>query len=107
KAELAALNAADYFTDVELENARTAVIRDELLERENVTEYAHSIGFWWASAGTDYFKHRFESTRAIGRPEIQAYIDKYLHSPIYAAVAVVPEARGSRNAISTADLLAK
>lgn len=104
--EIAALAEPGYFTDKELANARSQVIADELFQREDLARYSHSLGFWWASAGTDYLQDRLGQTRRTGRAEITAYVRRYLQGTVSAAVALVPEGRNSR-VITTADLLAK
>ena len=48
QAELRELAAPDYFTDEELESARTALAAEGLYQRESPTEYAQNIAFWWA-----------------------------------------------------------
>ena len=103
--EIAALTTPGYFTDEELANARARIIADELFQREDLVRYSHTIGFWWASAGTDYLQDRIELTRRTGRAEIEDYIRRYLlAAPV--SVAVVPDGR-DRRALNTADLQAK
>jgi zinc protease len=104
--ELAALAEPGYFTDEELANARAALIADELFRREDLVEFSHSIGFWWASAGTDYLLDRLDATRRTGRTEITAYIRRYLQEPVHSAVALVPAGRQRRGELTEKDLLA-
>ncbi|MBD0325969.1 MAG: insulinase family protein, partial [Pyrinomonadaceae bacterium] len=48
-AEIARFNDKDYYTDEQLESAKTLLEADDLYSREKLSEYAHTLSFWWAS----------------------------------------------------------
>ncbi|MFH3651730.1 hypothetical protein WAH63_21720, partial [Acinetobacter baumannii] len=48
-AEIDAFTSPNYYTDEELESAKTILENNDLFEREKASEYAHTLGFWWSS----------------------------------------------------------
>lgn len=71
-------DAADYFTDEELESAKTLLDVNEVYSREKPSEYAHSLSFWWASSGLDYYGTYIDKLRQVTRADIQTYVRKYI-----------------------------
>jgi zinc protease len=71
-------DAADYFTDEELESAKSLLDVNEVYSREKPSEYAHTISFWWASSGLDYYGTYVDRLRQVTRADIQAYVRKYI-----------------------------
>jgi zinc protease len=69
---------ADYFTDQELENAKTLLGAEELYSRENPDDYSHTLGFWWAVADVDYFRGYQRNLAAVTRADIRRYLQTYL-----------------------------
>ena len=65
--EIAHFTDPDYFTDEELESAKTILEAEDLFDREKPSEYAHTVSFWWASAGIDYFRSYLSRLRAVAR----------------------------------------
>ncbi|MGD9589071.1 MAG: M16 family metallopeptidase [Pyrinomonadaceae bacterium] len=103
--EVAQFTDAAYFSDAELENAKTILETNDLFEREKLSEYAHILGFWWSSTGIDYFRTYHAKLRAVTRADINRYIKTYIHGKNHVAVALVsPESRRSAG-ISEADLI--
>jgi zinc protease len=68
----------DYFTDDELESARGLLEADDLYQREKLSDYAHTLSFWWASTGLDYFRGYLERLRATSRADISRYVTTYI-----------------------------
>ena len=71
-------DAPDYFTNEELESAKTLVDVNEVYSREKPSEYAHVVSFWWASSGLDYYASYVEKVRQVTRADIQNYVRKYI-----------------------------
>ncbi len=71
-------DAPDYFSNEELESAKTLLDVNEIYGREKPSDYAHTISFWWASSGLDYYASYTEKLRQVTRADIQAYIRKYI-----------------------------
>jgi zinc protease len=91
-AELAKFDQSDYFTDEELESAKTLLDVNEIYDREKPSQYAHTVSFWWASSGLDYYATYIENLRKVTRADIKRYVDKYIkHQPRVAAVLLSAE----------------
>lgn len=103
--EVAAFTQKTYFTDEELEAAKTILENNDLFEREKASEYAHTLGFWWSSTGIDYFRTYHAKLRAVTREDINKYLNTYVIGKNHVAIALVT-AEGKRVAnLSEADLI--
>jgi zinc protease len=93
-AEVARFAAPDYYTDEELENAKAALAAEDLFDQEKLTEYAHTLAFWWASGGTDYFRDYQRDLRRVTRADIRRYIATYIQGkPQVVIVLLSPSAQ--------------
>ena len=54
--EIAQFYPHRYFTDEELESAKTILQSTDLSSAKKLSEYAHTLGFWWSSTGIEYFR---------------------------------------------------
>lgn len=90
-AEVARFNDRDYFTDEQLENAKALLEADDLYTREKLSEYIHSISFWWASTGLDYFRGYLPNLRRTSRADINRYISTYIHGKPHVGLALMSE----------------
>jgi zinc protease len=77
-AEISKLDSPDYFTDQELEYAKTLLDVNEVYDREKSSQYAHTVSFWWASSGLDYYATYVENLRKVTREDITRYVRKYI-----------------------------
>jgi zinc protease len=92
--EVAHFNDKDYFTDDQLESAKALLEADDLYSREKLSEYSHTLSFWWASTGLDYFRGYLGRLRATSRPEIRRYITTYIQDKPHIGLALLsPEAQ--------------
>jgi len=105
--EIAKFNAPGYFTDEELANAKTLVESRDLYSREKLSEYSHTLGFWWSSTGTDYYRGYYENLRAIKRPDISKYIATYILGKPHVGVAMLSAASKDESKLTEADLIGK
>jgi len=81
------LTTKDYFTDEQLESAKALLEADDLYSREKLSEYAHTLSFWWASTGIDYFRGYLPTLRRTSRAEINRYLTTYIqNNPISSRV---------------------
>jgi zinc protease len=97
-AELAAFTSPTYFTDEELESAKTILESNDLFEREKLSEYAHTLGFWWSSTGIDYFRGYHKNLRAVSRADINNYLKTYVQNKPHVALAMLsPAAKQTAN----------
>lgn len=91
--EIAHFNDKDYFTDEQLESAKGLLEAEDLYSREKLSEYVHSISFWWASTGIDYFRGYLGKLRQTSRPDINRYVSTYIQGKPHVAIALMsPEA---------------
>jgi zinc protease len=103
--EISHFNDPNYFTDEELENAKTILAANDLFDREKLSDYSHTIGFWWASTGLDYFRGYQRNLRAISRADISRYIKRYIQNQPHVAVALVSEDAQRKLALKEDELL--
>lgn len=93
-AEVARFGDSDYVTNEQLAAARNQVAVQGLYERERPSGLAHTVGFWWAVAGLDYYLGYRPHMQAVTRGDITDYARKYLiGKPHVTAVLISPEAR--------------
>ncbi len=97
-AEINAFTQANYFTDEELESAKTILENNDLFEREKSSEYAHTLGFWWSSTGIEYFRGYHAKLRAVTRADINKYLNTYVIGRNRVAIALVtPDGKKQAN----------
>jgi zinc protease len=93
-AELAKFTEPGYFSDEQLENAKTILAVDEQYSRERPSQYCHTVGYWWAIAGLDYYLNYIENLRKVTRKDIDTYIQTYVTGkPFVTGVLVSPTDR--------------
>lgn len=90
-AEIARFNDKDYYTDEQLESAKALLEADDLYSREKLSEYAHSISFWWASTGLDYFRGYLRNLRQTSRSDISRYVDQYIQGKPHIGLMLMSE----------------
>ena len=98
-------DSPDYFTDEELESAKTLLDVEEIYGREKPSEYAHTVSFWWASSGLDYFASYVDNLRKVTRADIKRYVDKYIHNKPRVAAVLISEKDQQLSGITESDLL--
>jgi zinc protease len=76
--ELERMRDPDYFTDEQLENAKTILAINEQYARERASQFVHTVGFWWAVAGLDYYMNYIENLNNVTREDIATYLDTYV-----------------------------
>jgi len=104
-AEVAKFDAPDYITDEQLESAKTLIDVNEIFSREKPSEYAHTVSFWWASSGLDYYATYVENVRKVTRADIKRYVDKYIKGKLRVVGAMLSEADQKRIGLADQDLL--
>jgi zinc protease len=92
--EIAHFNDKDYFTDEQLESAKALLESDDLYSREKLSEYTHTLSFWWASTGLEYFRGYLPRLRATSRGDISRYITTYIQGKPHIGLALMsPDAQ--------------
>lgn len=90
--EIERLTDPNYFTDEQLESAKTILAVQEIYGRERTSSFANTVTFWWAVAGTDYFFDYVTNLQAVTRADIARYIETYiLDKPFVAGLLLSPE----------------
>ncbi|MGO9829209.1 MAG: M16 family metallopeptidase [Myxococcaceae bacterium] len=94
--ELPRLAQPGYLTPEELQDAAHQLEVDRSLENEQPSALAHSLTFWWTSAGLDYYRTYLEKTRAVTPADIARYVRTYLlGQPYVLGVMVSKEMEGA------------
>lgn len=92
--ELPKMTHADYFSDEQLESAKTILAIEDIYNREKLSSFTHTISFWWATAGLDYYLNYIDNLRSVSRTDIVNYLNRYvLNKPYVLGVLVSPQAK--------------
>jgi zinc protease len=92
--EIAKLADSTYVSPQELADAQKELGIQSLYEREQSTSWAHTIGFWWAVAGLDYYRDYVPNMQRVTRGDLARYATTYLQGkPYVVGVLMSPEAR--------------
>lgn len=105
--QIAQFDSPNYFTDEELESAKTLLDVNEIYDREKPSQYAHTVSFWWASSGLDYYASYVENLRKVTREDIKRYVDKYIKNKPRVVGLLISDADQKRIGITEADLLVR
>src|SRR5690554_7201490 len=82
----------EYFSDAQLQNAKTILAVQDTYGREKISSFAHTVSFWWATAGLDYYLNYVENLNAVTREDIAAYVSRYIiDKPYVMGVLLSPE----------------
>lgn len=93
-AELKKLENPDYFTDEQLESAKTILAVQDLYSREKTSAFAHTVSFWWAVAGPEYYIDYIPNLKKVTRQDIADYVSTYISGkPFVAGVLLSPDVR--------------
>jgi zinc protease len=103
--EVAHFNDPDYFTNEELESAKALLEADDLYSREKLSEYSHTISFWWASTGLDYFRGYLKRLRATSRADISRYLTTYVQGKPHVGMAMLSDESLKTSGLTEADLM--
>ena len=103
--EVAHFNDPDYFTDEELESAKALLEADDLYSREKLSEYSHTVSFWWSTTGLDYFRGYLKRLRATSRADISRYITTYVQGKPHVGLAMLSEDSLRASGLTEAELM--
>jgi zinc protease len=92
--DLKTMATPDYFTDEQLENAKIMLAINEQYGRERPSEYCHTVGYWWAVAGLDYYLTYVDNLKRVTRKDIATYLNTYVTGkPFVMGVLTSPDDR--------------
>ncbi len=103
--EIAHFNDRDYFTDEQLESAKGLLEAEDLYSREKTSDYTHTISFWWASTGLDYFRGYLKNLRATSRADISRYVANYIQGKPHVGLAIMSEDAATKTGIKPEELI--
>ncbi len=103
--EVAHFNDKDYYTDEQLESAKALLEADDLYSREKLSDYTHTLSFWWASTGLDYFRGYLPRLRTTSRADISRYITTYIQGKPHIGLALMSNESQSRISIQPEELM--
>jgi zinc protease len=103
--EVAHFNDKDYFTDDQLESAKALLEADDLYSREKLSEYSHTLSFWWASTGLEYFRGYLGRLRATSRADISRYVTTYIQGKPHVGLALISSEAQQKIKIEPAELI--
>ncbi|MEO6528888.1 MAG: pitrilysin family protein [Gemmatimonadaceae bacterium] len=102
--EITRMGDSTYVTQEELEDAQKELGIQALYEREQTSEWAHTIGFWWAAAGLDYYRTYLPNMQRVTRGDLARYVQTYLIGKPYVA-GLMMNAEAIKKTGITADAL--
>lgn len=105
--EVAHFNDKDYYTDEQLESAKALLEADDLYSREKLSDYTHTLSFWWASTGLDYFRGYLPRLRATSRADISRYITTYIQGKPHVGLALMSSDAQGRVKITPEELIGR
>jgi zinc protease len=92
--EVARFADSNYVSQAQLDAAQKQLAINALYEREQASAWAHTIGFWWAVAGLDYYRNYVPNMQRVTRGDLARYAQKYMQNkPYVTGVLLSPEAR--------------
>ena len=105
--EIAKFTSPTYYSDAELANAKTALESRDLFSREKVSDYTHTLSFWWSSTGMDYYRDYYKHLRATSRADVDRYIKTYIAGKPHVGVAMLSDAGRLESKLTDQDLIGK
>lgn len=103
--EVSKFDQEDYFSDDLLQYAKNKLSVDEIYSREVGSRFALSLGFWWCTAGTDYYLNYVENLKKVTREDIKKYIQTYIKGKPHITGAMISPEDQSKINLKLEDLL--
>jgi zinc protease len=103
--EIEKLGDTSYVSQKELDAAQTQLGIQMLYQREQSSEYAHTVGFWWAVTGLDYYRNYVPNMQKVTRADLASYIRKYMIGKPHITVLLVSPADRTKMGFTPAQLM--
>jgi len=103
--EVSHFNDKDYYTDEQLESAKALLEADDLYSREKLSDYTHTLSFWWASTGLEYFRGYLPRLRSTSRADISRYITTYIQGKPHVGLALMSNEAQAKVKIQPEELI--
>ncbi|MFQ5639030.1 MAG: M16 family metallopeptidase [bacterium] len=83
----------EYFTDEQIEYAKTKLEVREMYSWERPSAFVQGIGFWWSvTGGLDYYLSYIDNLKKVTRKDISTFVKKYIqNSPYVTGILVSPD----------------
>lgn len=92
--EIDALSDPDYYTDEQLEAAKTMLTVSDIYSREQTSSFARTVTFWWAVAGIEYYLDYVANLQAVTREDIANFVSRYIQDePFVLGLLISPAQR--------------
>jgi zinc protease len=94
--EVEALAEPGAFSDEELETARAQLEIEQVYEAERPSRHVHTLGYWWAVAGLEYWLDYGRDLRRVERDDVQRFVQRWITGrPRVTGVLTAPEHRAA------------
>lgn len=103
--EIKRFNEPDYFTNEQLETAKSLLEAEDLYGREKPSDYTHTLAFWWASTGVEYFQGYHANLRATSRADISRYLTRYVLGKHYIGIALMSAEAQRQSSLKAEELV--
>jgi len=105
--EIARFADSGYITQEQLVNVKAERAVSTAYGEDRASGFAHTLGFWWAVSGIDYYMGYIDGMAKQSLGDLQAYARKYIvGKPRVVGVLIDPDAR-KRIGLKESDLLPK
>nr|MBA2339045.1 insulinase family protein [Pyrinomonadaceae bacterium] len=105
--EIKRFNEPGYYTDEQLESAKALLEAEDLYSREKLSSYAHTLSFWWASTGLDYFRGYHANLRRTSRADISRYVTNYIQGKPHVGLALMSDEAAQSSRLTPEDLIGR
>jgi len=90
--EIERWDSDDYFTDDQLETAKTMLAIQDAYGKEQTSQFLHTVTYWWASASIDYYTGYVDNLNKVTRDDIKHYVQTYIkNKPFVSGLLLSPE----------------
>ena len=103
--EVSKFEQDDYFSDDLLQYAKNKLAVDDIYTRETGSQFALNLGFWWCSAGIDYYLNYVDNLKKVTRADIKKYVDAYIKDKPYVIGVMLSSENQSKINLKPEDLL--
>lgn len=104
-AEIEKFDSPDYYTDEQLETAKNILAVEEIYGRESTSSWIHTVSYWWASAGLNYYENYIKDLKKVARNDINDFIRKYIKGRNYVIGVLISEDNVKTLDLKETDLL--
>ena len=105
--EIRRFNEPGYYTDEQLESAKALLEAEDLYSREKLSNYAHTLSFWWASTGLEYFRGYHANLRRTSRADISRYVTNYIQNKPHVGLALMSEEAAGSSKLTPENLIGR